>query len=98
MTKAHEKEPERVRAVDPRGLIREAYRIDGITLPDCRTIFLDWSLGASGDVSTREAITLLLAHHGAGAPDHPMSQVLRAALETPPEPRRRGGHKARARD
>ena len=29
---------------DHKGLIREAYRIDGITLPECRSIFLDWAL------------------------------------------------------
>ena len=36
---------------DPRNLIREAYRIEGITLADCRSIFLDWALGLKdGDV------------------------------------------------
>ena len=40
---------------DPKGLIFEAYRIDGITLPECRTIFLDWalSLPAASICSTR---------------------------------------------
>ena len=29
---------------DPKGLIRESYRIEGITLPECRTIFFDWAI------------------------------------------------------
>ena len=34
-------------AEDPRGLLFEAYRITGITLPECKAIFLDWALGLS---------------------------------------------------
>ena len=30
---------------DPRGLILESYRIEGITEGQCRSIFLDWALG-----------------------------------------------------
>ena len=30
--------------LDPKGLIREAYRIEGITAAQCRSIFLDWAL------------------------------------------------------
>ena len=29
---------------DPKGLISEAYNIDGITAGECRSIFLDWAL------------------------------------------------------
>ena len=32
-----------IKDVDPKGLIRESYRIEGITLPECKTIFFDWS-------------------------------------------------------
>ena len=35
---------------DPRGVIFEAYRIEGITGPDCRSIFLDWALGLNTDL------------------------------------------------
>jgi len=31
-------------SIDPRGLIFESYRIDGITIEECRMIFLDWAL------------------------------------------------------
>ena len=33
---------------DHKGLILEAYRIEGITLPECRSIFLDWALSLPG--------------------------------------------------
>lgn len=90
--------PQGVQDVDPRGLVREAYCIDGITLPDCRTIFLDWSLGNIGSVDPQEAASRLLAHYGVDAPDHPMTMVLRAAMAEPPSPQRRGGAKARRAD
>lgn len=83
--------------IDPRRLIAEAYRIDAITLADCRSIFLDWAIGqADGTVTDlRPQIELLLTLHGARAPDHPMTQVLRAGLDQPPRPRRRGGRAGR---
>ena len=31
-------------SIDPRGMIFESYRIDGITIEECRMIFLDWHL------------------------------------------------------
>ena len=35
-------------ADDPKGLIREAYRIDGIGAGECRSIFMDWALSIDG--------------------------------------------------
>ena len=29
---------------DPKGLIRESYRIEGITPGECRSVFMDWAL------------------------------------------------------
>lgn len=78
---------------DPRGLIRESYRIEGITEGECRSIFLDWALGV--DQGTPELIGVLLAHYGDAAPDHPMTAVLRAGLKAAAQPRRRGGRKGR---
>ena len=34
----------KVEDVDPKGLIRESYRIEGITPPECKTIFFDWAV------------------------------------------------------
>lgn len=71
---------------DPRGLIREAYRLE-LAPADARAIFLDWALGLpEGD--GRAEIARLLARYGAGAPDHPMTAVLREGL-APPRPGRR---------
>ena len=68
--------------LDPRGLIYEAYRIEGITGPDCRTIFLDWALGLGAEVDTDAALRDVLAHYSAAHPDHPMTVVLREGLGT----------------
>lgn len=80
---------------DRRDLIRESYRIEGITAAQCRSIFLDWALGADATPPVRDQIEALLAHFGADA-DHPMSAVLRAGLGEYPRPAgRRGGRGAR---
>ena len=70
---------------DPRGVIAEAYRMAGIGAPECRTIFLDWALAQEGDL--RPAVARLLN----GRPDHPMTDVLHAALAPPHRSGRRGG-------
>lgn len=85
--------------VDPRGLIHEAYRMD-IDEKDCRTIFLDWALGAGTGTgageSDAERIRVLLAHYGNAQPDHPMTRVLREGLDHGgATPARRGGRRGR---
>ncbi len=77
---------------DPRGLIRESYRIEGIAPEDCRTIFLDWAIGLPEATNVQEALKVLLMRYGADAPDHPMTAVLREGLttHTPVGGRRRG--------
>ena len=81
---------------DPRGLIREAYRIAGITEPECRTIFLDWALSRPDAPDEAAQITALLDLHGAAAPDHPMTRVLRDGLSGAATPKgRRGGRRGR---
>ncbi|MEM1274617.1 MAG: hypothetical protein AAGF88_12420 [Pseudomonadota bacterium] len=79
---------------DPKGLIREAYRIDGIGEPECRSIFLDWALSQNA-ADPRGDIADLLARYGADWPEHPMSKVLREGLDRPVEARRRGGRSGR---
>lgn len=81
-------------AYDPKGLIAEAYRIEGIGTAECRTIFLDWALSIESE-KVAEALPVLLARHGAAVPDHPMTQVLREGLEKAATPRRRGGRGGR---
>jgi hypothetical protein len=82
---------------DPKGLIREAYRIEGITYEECRSIFLDWALGVPMEADSRALLADLLARHGAAAPDHPMTRVLTEGQEAAARPRRRGGWRGRPR-
>lgn len=78
---------------DPKGLVREAYRIEDIGHAECRSIFLDWAMSATGD--HRAAILVLLERHAPEAPDHPMTQVLREGLEPAARTGRRGGWRSR---
>ena len=78
---------------DPRGLVRESYRIEGITEADCRSIFLDWAIAAPA--APEAAVRALLDRHGRGAPDHPMTRVLTEALAPPARTGRRGGWRSR---
>jgi hypothetical protein len=81
--------------IDPRTLIADAYAIDGISEPECRSIFLDWAIGVPVGEETRAHIETLLSRHGAREPDHPMTKVLREGLDTSGPPVRRGGRKGR---
>jgi hypothetical protein len=84
-----------VTEADPKGLVRESYAIEGITLGECRSIFIDWVLSLPVDADTPDALRSLIAHYGAGVPDHPMTGVLTEALLAPETPKRRGGRAAR---
>jgi hypothetical protein len=79
---------------DPKGLIREAFRIDGITEAECRSIFVDWALSVADD-DPRSLIESLIEKHGDAPEDHPMREVLKEGLAAPPRARRRGGRAAR---
>ena len=82
-------------AYDPRNLIGEAYRIEGIGAADCRSIFLDWALGLPAGVAPAEAATALLAAHAPPA-DHPMTALLaEAASGASRRGHRRGGARGR---
>lgn len=83
---------------DPKGLIRESYRIDGIGMGECRSIFLDWALSLPVDGDTDTARQALLAQYQAEFPDHPMTLVLQEGLGQAERPRRRGGWRSRPRD
>lgn len=84
--------------IDHKGLIQEAYRIEGITAAECRSIFLDWALSLPPEMDQQQAITTLLDRYGLEYQAHPMTQVLQDGLTVLEQPRRRGGWRARSRD
>lgn len=81
--------------IDPKGLIRESFRIEGISLPECRTIFLDWAISVPVGQDSRAHVTQLLDRYRPANPDHPMTSVLQEALTPANQPKRRGGARAR---
>jgi len=84
-----------MKQADPKGLVREAYAIEGIGTAECRSIFLDWALSLAAGTDPREAMRVLIAHYLPGREDHPMTVTLVAGLGSAPEPKRRGGRAAR---
>ena len=82
---------------DPKGLIFEAYRIDGITKSECRTIFLDWALSLPDTQTPAQTIDHLLTRYSGDNPDHPMTEVLQEGSQSIATPRRRGGWRSRNR-
>jgi len=80
--------------IDPRGLIFEAYRIDGLDIKQARSIFLDWALERAGD-DMRPQLELLLETYGNGFKNHPMTAVLKEGLSQAQSPKRRGGRAGR---
>lgn len=83
--------------LDHKGLIRDAYNIEGIDKPECRSIFLDWALSLPTGQDSRVAIKAMLDKYSASAPNHPMTEVLTEGLEAVKAPRRRGGWRSRDR-
>jgi len=82
-------------ALDPKALIREAYRIDGIGTAECRSIFVDWALSLPVGQDAALVLPDLIARYGTDAPDHPMTSVLREGLSQPKGRGRRGGWRGR---
>jgi hypothetical protein len=78
--------------IDPRGMIFEAYRIEGISLEECRMIFLDWAMHTpQGDMKIY--LQELLVEYEHSNENHPMTQVIKEGLTTSKEGgKRRGGH------
>ncbi|WP_281967954.1 hypothetical protein [Roseovarius nanhaiticus] len=84
--------------LDKKGLIYEAFRIEGIAPEECRSIFLDWALSLPEGQDTQAAIAHFLDRYQLGNPDHPMTKVLQEGQQAAARPRRRGGWKSRPRD
>ena len=81
--------------IDPKGLIRESFRIEGIGAPECRSIFLDWAISVPIGEDSGALIRQLLLRYETEHPDHPMTRVLKDALGPQTGGVRRGGARAR---
>ena len=66
---------------DPRNLIHEAFRLEGLSDADARAIFFDWALGLPTGTDAAEAARALLVHHAACPREHPMRRLLIDAAE-----------------
>lgn len=84
-----------IEEIDPKGLMRESYVIEGITASECRSIFVDWALSLPDGFTLPDALRVLIAHYAVADPDHPMSRVMHEGLAVPETPRRRGGRATR---
>ncbi|OCX61430.1 hypothetical protein BFP70_15515 [Thioclava sp. SK-1] len=79
---------------DPKGLIRESFRIDGISDAECRSIFMDWALSLPPNCDSVEAMRTVLVSYD--APNgHPMTQLLNDGLVQSTQPARRTRRAAR---
>ena len=79
---------------DPKGLIRESFRIDGITDAECRSILIDWALSLPAGTDVAAAASRLVAQERPA--DHPMTRLLTdAGALSETTGRRRGGRGAR---
>ncbi len=80
--------------IDPRGLIYESYRIEGISAAECRSIFLDWAMGQPVETDMPTMLRILKAEYGNAHPDHPMTGIIdeglsRRSIQPPRRTRRR---------
>lgn len=87
--------PNQIDPTDPKGLIRESYRIEGISAPECRSIFLDWAISVPLGEDSRDWVRSLLKRYSPAHPDHPMTGVLQEALAPASQAKRRGGARGR---
>ena len=76
--------------LDPAELIRESYRIEGITAPECRAIFMDWALRLPDGADIAAAAAEMLKRYG--EPGHPMTAILSEALGPGDGPGHSPGH------
>jgi len=81
---------------DPKGLIRESYRIDGITDAECRSILVDWALSLDAALDPVVVLTRLHERYAGAMPGHPMTHLLLEAVHAPTGlSKRRGGRAGR---
>ncbi len=82
--------------IDPRGMIYEAYRIEGVSLEECRMIFLDWAMNTPVG-NMQDFLNQLLTEYETDNPDHPMTDVIKEGQKSA-KSKRRGGRSSRVAD
>ena len=80
--------------IDPRGMIYESYNIQGISIEECRMIFLDWALEAAKIDMTNDLMNPLKEYEYKNL-SHPMTLVIKEGLKKVNTTGRRGGRSAR---
>ncbi|MCY4542331.1 MAG: hypothetical protein OXB95_08065 [Rhodobacteraceae bacterium] len=63
-------------SADPKGLIAEAYSIEGISEAECRTIFLEWAMTLRSGIDPIQALKVLLEHYQPDCANHHMTALL----------------------
>lgn len=66
--------------LDPKNLIAESYRITGITSSECRSIFLDWALSLPLEKESHLIAKELYDYYCQSNKSHPMTFLLREAV------------------
>ncbi|MFV2052646.1 hypothetical protein [Aliiroseovarius sp. YM-037] len=86
-----------IKTLDPRGLFKDSYEIDGITEGECRSIFLDWAIMLPAGQDARPWVEEIYALYAPQHPDHPMTSVLHQGMAEARQTGRRGGRAARVK-
>lgn len=81
--------------IDKIGLIAESYRIEGIDIAQCRSIFLDWALKLPDTIDQKLAVAFMVTTYAIPTPNHPMSLVLKEGTSSALRTGRRGGRASR---
>ena len=84
-------------SADPTGLFFEAFRMEGVSERDCRTIFFDWALGVPDGADTAVLVRELHAYYADRYPSHPMVSVLAEGMAAPAAASNRRGGRGRRR-
>ena len=63
-------------SADPKGLIQEAYNIEGISEQDCRSIFFEWTFGTDVGNELSDLVNSLHQYYMDKYPSHPMTKIL----------------------
>ena len=90
------KTPHNNLSADPKRLIWQAYQIKGISIQECRTIFLDWLFGVPNEQDMESLLEELYTAYGSLYPEHDMTRIICEGMQsgnTTERKRGRASHK-----